>query len=485
MKNITNTKLAVSTSDWLKHLDNLLLFWDKKEAYATGKSDLFPTYRCNTGETFDINANPLPDEIVDALNSEDTKGLIELDKNFIRAHSRQTYAYGIAFHMTGKGKYLNLCKKGVDALLKAIDGNYGMCVTQTLSGKWDNARSDRTSQDLAYGLTGLGMYYFLTHDKTILHRIIQLKDYIFNAYLSDRRGYLMWLPKNNPKSEGEVQIVAQLDQLYAYMLMLTPCLPEPYKSVWKKDMKKIADILITHFYSEKYNMFWGTQNNMDRMQLGTDHTDFGHSVKTFWVILKVGQLLGEPFYVHFARPNIEKILKDAFIPRVTGSAIPGSWARRSDANNELDIDKEWWILAELDQAAEILSIHDPFFYDYLNETQKYWLEVMTDKKDGEIWHMVDGKTNEPVHRFPKIHNWKTSLHSFEHVLFSYMTAANFANENFHLYYALPEWETADQDNVAPYMFFANVVKVEKQKSDIQLELPDNNEVYKVTFNNLH
>jgi len=35
------------------------------------------------------------------------------------------------------------------------------------------------------------------------------------------------------------------------------------------------------------------------------------------------------------------------------------------------------------------------------------------------------------------------------------------------------------------MFFANVVKVEKQKSDIQLELPDNNEVYKVTFNNLH
>lgn len=75
--------------------------------------------------------------------------------------------------------------------------------------------------------------------------------------MDDGKGYLTWLPKH--ENDEQIQIVAQLDQLYAYMLMITPSLPEPYQSIWKKDMKKIADILITQFYSEKYQFFWGTE----------------------------------------------------------------------------------------------------------------------------------------------------------------------------------------------------------------------------------
>lgn len=121
------------------------------------------------------------------------------------------------------------------------------------TGEWGAERYERTSQDLAYGITGLGMYYFLTHDVGVLHKIIQLKDYIFSVYLDDGRGYFTWYPKHT--KDPEVQIVAQLDQLYAYMVMLTPTLPQPYKDIWKKDMKKVADILITHFYSERYKFF--------------------------------------------------------------------------------------------------------------------------------------------------------------------------------------------------------------------------------------
>ncbi len=125
-------------------------------------------------------------------------------------------------------------------------------------------------------------------------------------------------------------------------------------------MKKIVDILITQFYSEHYKFFWGVENTSTSMELGSDHTDFGHSVKTFWVILKVGELLGDPFYIDFARPKIDNIIHSAYIEEA------GSWARWFDKNGNLDIDKEWWILAELDQACEILSIHDPYYYKYLN-----------------------------------------------------------------------------------------------------------------------
>jgi len=417
-----------------------------------------------------------PEEFLAALKDPDTEGLVRPEINYVRAHSRLTYAFGIAFHMTGNPHYLEVCRKGALALVDAMDGNYGMHVNQGAdSGEWDTERALRTSQDLAYGLTGLGIYYFLTHDVSILHRIIQLKDYIFKVYMDDGRGYLTWYPKHT--KDPEVQIVAQLDQLYAYTLMLTPSLPEPYQSIWKKDMKKVVDILITQFYSERYEFFWGVESNPSSMSLGTDHTDFGHSVKTFWVILKVGELLGDPFYIDFARPKIDKILQEAYIEDT------GSWARRYNADGSLDTDKEWWILAELDQACEILAIHDPAYYNYLNKTHRYWLNNMVDHDNGEIWHMVDGATNKPLIQYPKAHSWKTSLHSFEHALFGYMTASHIKSEDFKLYYALPEWERASHYNLAPYMFFGNIVDI-KTVENLSF-MPDGNKLYQVTFNGLH
>ncbi len=478
-KNIDIKKIideALEPRVWKDHVvKDLMKFWDTPEATEL-HGGLFNTYRTNEGKDLPEDREQWPEEFKEALKDTVTKGLVQPEYNFVRAHSRLTYAFGIAFHMTGKPHYLEICRKGALALAEAMDGNYGMHVTQNVkTGEWDKDYQLRTSQDLAYGLTGLGMYYFLTHDNTILHKIIQLKDYIFSVYMDDGKGYLTWYPKHT--KDPEVQIVAQLDQLYAYMLMLTPVLPEPYKSIWKKDMKKIVDILITQFYSEHYKFFWGVESEYSSMELGSDHTDFGHSVKTFWVIQKVGELLGDPFYIDFARPKIDRIIKEAYIKET------GSWARRFDENGMLDLDKEWWILAELDQACEILSIHDPSYYRYLNNTQRYWFDKMVDKENGEIWHMVDGKTDKPVINYPKAHNWKTSLHSFEHALFGYMTASRIKDTEFDLYYALPEWEKPSHNNLSPYMFFGNVVSwCPEMKPSF---LPDGNQIYKVTYNGLH
>lgn len=467
---------AIGPDVWLKHLtDDLMAFWDTDDAVLM-ENGLFKTYRGNDGKPLSNNKEEWPPEIKAALADDDAKGLIEPEYNFLRAHSRQTYSYGIAFHMTGKSKYLELCRNGALALANAMDGNYGMYTKNKINNNtWDKDYNARNSQDLAYGLTGLGMYYFLTHDPNILHKLIQVKDYIFKFYFDKGRGYITWFPKK--KNDNDIEIVSQLDQLYAYMLMLTPTLPEPYKTEWKKDLKIIADVLIEVFYSEKYEFFWGFSKSSSDFTLGAAHTDFGHSVKTLWIILKIGEILHKPFYIDFARQRIDKILDNAYIEKT------GSWARRFDENGKRDENKEWWILAELDQACEILSLNDPSYLSYLNNTQKYWLNHMVDKEYGEIWHMVD-TSNEPVLKYPKVHSWKTSLHSFEHALFSFMTSSRIKGETFELYYAIPEWERVSHRTVAPYMFRANVVDYcvsEKTPSF----MPDGNAIYKVTFDSLH
>ncbi len=86
-------------------------FWDRPGAYNLD-GVLFPTYRTNSGEKLPADKSKWPEEFTAAAADPDTTGLVEPEFNFVRAHSRQTYAYGIAFHMTGNTRYLELCRKG-------------------------------------------------------------------------------------------------------------------------------------------------------------------------------------------------------------------------------------------------------------------------------------------------------------------------------------------------------------------------------------
>ena len=474
---------STSPEVWREHLVNdLMKYWDRAEA-TTLQHDLFPTYRSNKGERISDNPAEFPPEIKAAYaDKEETRGLVQAEegenaceRNYVRAHSRQTYAYGIAYNMTGNPYYLSLCKKGAFALINAIDGDQGMFTTQFhKTGKWDNEPHKRTSQDLAYGITGMGMYYYLTHDEAILPYILKVKDFIFNYYFDEGKGLFTWLPKAS--NDGQIEIVAQLDQIYGYLMWLTTAMPEPYQSEWKGDLRKIANILIYRLYSERYGFFWGSDNTLFTEQLGTDHTDFGHSIKTLWLIMRIGVLVEEMYYVDFAREKIDKILDEAYIRETK------SWARRFNAEGELDPDKEWWGLAELDQACSLLALNDPSYLDYLNNTYDYWFKYMVDHEDGEIWHMVDGLTNRPVLKYPKIHSWKNSLHSFEHALFGYLTSSAIKGEDCEMFYAFKSREEVTYDRVRPYLFEANIVSVSERE-----ELKCMEEGYKkikVTFNTI-
>ena len=60
----------------------------------------FVTSTHNEGFRLPADPDQWPEEIRAALANEDTKGLITPEYNYVRAHSRLTYAYGIAFHVT-------------------------------------------------------------------------------------------------------------------------------------------------------------------------------------------------------------------------------------------------------------------------------------------------------------------------------------------------------------------------------------------------
>jgi len=447
---------------WRDHLKNdLLPFWTMDDALGDPVGN-FPTYRSNEGKL--VDPDNLPPEYKAALADPDLAGLIKLERNYVRAQARQTFAYGIAYHITGDEHYLELAKKGVDYLRKnAIDRAGGGAYTyyNKNKGEWGPEVQERTSQDMAYALSGIGFYYYLTHDPDVLDDILYIKKHIFNTYYDSELDLLRWVMDKSPDGDtpDQKEIVAQLDQVYGYMLWLTPSLPEDIQKEWRKNLEDLASIMIKQFFSVEYHFFWGQITDVRHRHLGADHTDFGHSIKTLWLIYQIGKYTNNIALVNFARENAKELIDKAYLKDT------GSWARGFDKNGKLDCDKEWWGLAELDQTTATLGLNDPSLVRYLVNTYKYWMDYMVDHKDHEIWHMVSAKDNKPVLKFPKVHSWKNSLHSFEHALICYMTTQQLKSEKgkdepITLYYAFKNPD--DYTNyIHPYFFFGKKGEIKK------------------------
>ena len=458
---------------WLTHMnDELMKFWLKDGAKDCSKG-LYRSFLTHEGQPLPglDESSKWPQEFQDAIvPGPDGKYATEAgdllaggndrnaDYNFVRSHSRQVFAYGMAYHMTGRQEYFGLCRKGAMVLAGLVGQDGSMPTRQALKdGSYvEDDKDKRTSQDLAYGMTGMAFYYYLTHDEAMLQKILALKNYIWKNYYSEALGLFTWLPLKDGKPQStQAELVAHLDQLYAYMLWLTPSLPKEHKEEFKRDMKQIVNIIIERFYSEVYGTFWGATTSGAMEALGTDHTDFGHSVKAMWVIYQVGVWTEDVYFINFARQKIHAILEAAF------DAEKGIWNRRILPDGTLDKDKEWWGLAELDQAAAILAIKDPSYLQYLNKSYPFWFNNLIDMENGEVWHVLDGATMKRKPGFPKAHCWKNSLHSSEHTLVCYLCSKQVLShmrpwveerDLIELYYAFESLDEVDHRTVSPYIF---------------------------------
>lgn len=442
---VVPTAQLTSGQRWLEHFQkDLLPFWNLPDAWGEPRGN-FPTFRCNDGHLLSPE-NPCPEIAAAPAWIKENYG-----RDFVRMKSRQTYFYGVAYHLTGDPKMLELCRDGVRFLReKALDKETGSAISYWEKGVAGPPLLQRTSQDLAYAQLGLAMYYYLTRDEAVLADILRLKAHIFSQYWKADWGMLMWVVQDDQGLENKRQeLVAQLDQINAYMLLLTPILPEPHRTQWKKDLLMLAKAMREKFFAPEQHLFWGSLHNPEERVLGSRHTDFGHTAKALWMIERIGRLTGEPGLVEFATREAALVLKKAYL------ADSGSWASRLRSDGNLDIHKEWWIYAELDQAAATLALHDPVQARFLPKTFDYWLRYMVDPQQHEIFGWVNGRTHQGGEGL-KIHQWKSGYHSAEHALVCYLTSQSLQGKAVTLYYAFP----ASDGNARPYVFSGKMLKAE-------------------------
>lgn len=431
------------SSRWLDHLNNELLpFWTTPTAYGNPMG-AFPGTRCDDTTLYDPK-HPCPEIQQNSWISPQQRHLVAL--------SRQVYGYGVSFHMTGNPAYLDAMKAGIDFIrANAMDRvNGGMGTTQNIAdGSWIPAPEFRNPQELGYGLLGMAFYYYLTRDPEILPDIISVKNYIFDNYYNPSLGAMQWLLKSNGSQRyDDRQLTAQLDQMNTYLVLLSPILPEPYQSDWKWTAASLCSIMMGQFYSPNDRLFFLSANQPSDTSLTTSGTDFGHNAKALWMIRWTGLMTGRDDLVAFAEDNARTLFPRAYIKE------NGSWAQGLLKGGVLDIDKSWWIYAELDQYAGTLALRDPSFAQYLPSTYDYWFRYFVDPVYGEVWNGLDGKTNAPQRQLPKQWQWKNAYHSFEHALVSYIVTSQLEGSPVTLYYAFQTDPPVDA--IRPYYFYGTV-----------------------------
>lgn len=467
---------------WLEHLeDDLLKFWGMETALGDPKGN-FPTYRCNDGSLVDMN------DLCTEMAS-DPYGLVRLDRDYTRAKSRQVFAYGISYHLTGNQRYLGYAVAGGQWLMDNVLDAYGAASWIT-DGQKQPENLQRTSQDMAYAVSGLGFLYYLTRDPMYLNAVVGIKNHIFNTYYDEDWGLLRWVMEANEDGDSpdQKELVSQLDQIYGYMLWTTMALPEgDLKQQWLGDLHKLATAMRVQFFGETYGLYWGAITDLEHRNIANfdnvenPHTDFGHSIKTLWLTYRIGLLTEDSSLVNFATPHMHNILYRAYIEET------GSWARGFKPESEdsltwiLDPNKEWWSLAELDQTSATLALVDPIFARVLPKTYDYWFTYMVDKEYGGIWHMVMAEGNEPNLSFPKQHSWKNAFHSFEHALIGYLTSQQLHGEPITLHYAFKQ-DVLDE-HIQPYLYFGKVIS-KKTKKHFKKKMLKSYRPTQVVFNSL-
>lgn len=413
-------------ADWKAGLEHdILPFWQTPAALGTPIGN-FPTFRCNDGTVYD------PSRPCAAFRAAPGWISSAAGRQYVRMMSRQIYLYGAAFHLTGEPKYLDWMRAGVRYLLAhAFDAKTGNVVSYWQGTTAVAGPGERSSQDLAYGLIGLSFYYYLTRDPAVLAPILKIERFIREHYYDPRQN-LYRLRLAGPDA-SRLELAAQLDQANAYMLLLTPLLPQPDRSRWQGELGRIAETIRSRFYDPRSAMFIGSidpKTPAGGCIFSQADTDFGHTIKTYWMLYFIGRLDHDPGLVNFVRRHAPGVLRRAYLPDT------GSWATQptcKPAPADVDRTSTWWIAAELDQTALTLGITDRAVLRYIPQTFAFWRDHMVDHRYGEVWDEVSVPGDAP--RLPKVYQWKNGFHPAEHALVGYIATSATRRTPVTLYYA--------------------------------------------------
>lgn len=432
---------ALAGDTWRAHfVDDILPYWTQDAALGEPIGN-FPTYR-------DMDGAP--------------RGPNERRPRML---GRQIYTYAMGYALTGDPALLRHARAGIDWLLAHAPDRERGGWFPVLMADGTPTSGAKSAQDTAYAVMGLAAYYFVTRDPAIEAELLATRDLLFDpaAYFDAENARIRDAVTADLsrafdlESDGGWELVAQLDPINAFMLLVQPVLTEAdRRDQLLADMQTLADTMIGAFWAD--GVFWGVHNRQG--QYGTRHVDFGHTLKSYWMVFQIDKRLPGAPYRPFLEEHAPGWIDRAF------DAENGRWAKRPTGPASVEYGSDWWIYAEADQIAAAFNMVDPAGTERLAATAGHWLTDYVDPVAGEVIPGVD-RAGQPVFGWrrtdtAKCNQWKNGYHATEHAVILYLHGRDLEGLPATLHFAVTP-ETADDFPARPYLFEGT--EVERRPGD--------------------
>ncbi|TNF29162.1 MAG: hypothetical protein EP329_16465 [Deltaproteobacteria bacterium] len=435
---------ALDGDRWITHyVDDIAPYWATAEALGTPVGN-FPTYRGMDGR------------------------VLSPSERRPRMISRQILGYALGYLLTGERSLLEHAQAGADWLrAHAIDRTKGGC-REILTADGGASGSVRTAQDLSYCMTGLAALFFVTRDPALESELEAARGWLFDPakYWDAENGRVRdaladdMTTEVDVESDGGWELVAQLDPVNAFMLLAQPVMStEAARKRFLDGLKTLVQVMIDDFWQD--GIFWGVSTN--KGQYGTKHVDWGHTLKSYWMVLQVDKRLPDHPFHDLVFDNVYTLVDRAF------DADNGRWSKRPTSATAVEYGSDWWIYAEEDQVAATLDLIDHRYTETLGQTAGHWLTDYVDQVY-DIGEIIPGikRDGSPVWSWPatdnaKCNQWKSAFHSSEHALVMSILGQYYGDGEVELHFAVP---AADVDTfiAKPYTFDGRVVAREAGES---------------------
>ncbi|MCF8334571.1 MAG: AGE family epimerase/isomerase [Bacteroidales bacterium] len=332
--------------------------------------------------------------------------------------SRHIFSYSVGYMLTGNKKYLELATEAKDYIIEnAWDKKYGGWYDAlSREGKVTDSTKDGFYQ--TYAITGLAMYYMVTHDKEVLD-LLQKSHKIMTEKAWDEQygGYFRELNRDLTVAKDNKSFSPQFAPLSGYQVYLYMATREKqYLEQMEKMMKVALDKIRKHdspWVLEKFDREW---NYTYQTQPNGTELNTGHNAEVVWMLLRLHELTGNSSYreeaLAIAEPLYNYGLNDS----------SGVWYHRIGLNDPSNHSSSspWWIQAY----GNMLSI---YLYDQTGEARyleafrkgaEFWNRYFIDDRYGGAYLSV--KTDGSILKGAKAVRTKTSYHSLEHSLLNYL-----------------------------------------------------------------
>ena len=360
--------------------------------------------------------------------------------------ARHLFSYSAAYLMSGQNEHIEMADRIKDYLLThAWDDKYGGWYDE-LTATGDPQLLTKSTFVQVYVITGLALYYAVTHDAEVLDYInrsnVLLEE---NVWDKETGGYFDGCQQDWTLQAETKSVSSQLAPLSGYLLYLyTVNRDEKYLRQAERILDHIMQYMTdpeTGWILEVFDRNWTYIPGAT----GAGEINVGHNIEVAWSLLRVYMLNNRQDYLHTGLALADRLHQFGFDKQ------NGFWyATIGNQDPGLSADFTFWWIQAYGNMFDLILHHvkpDGGYADAFKSGAAFWDNYFLDESKGDT-HMGVRPDGTPSH-LHKAEQFKSSYHSVEHGMLNYLYLTNWVNAKpFTLYFRI---DAAEGERLYPLL----------------------------------